>query len=194
MVVSVVLVNTAAGVTLIRLPAMIPPPLFSAELGAYGGLFLAVLAAVAVFVLLNFTLWGFDIRAMTGNARAARFAGIPVSATVLRVGLMSGALAGLAGACMIALLGRQGIAGLLPRVGYAGILVATLAALSPLAVVFAALFLGGALVGIESMSRSIGLPIELADIVVGLMLTMTVLGDTLVRYRLRWIRPRKVTA
>jgi len=174
------------------LPSMISLPLFSPELGAYGALLLAVLAAVGVFVLLDFTLWGFDIRAITGNAAAARFAGIPVSATLLRVGLISGALAGLSGACLIALLSRQGIADLLPRVGYAGIVAAMLAMLSPLAVVFAALFLAAVLVGIESISRTIGLPILLADVVVGLMLVMTVLGDALVRYRVRWIRARKV--
>ena len=95
---------------------------------------------------------------------------------------------------MVALLSRQGIADLLPRMGYAGILVAMLAAWSPLAIVFAALFVGAVSVGVESMSRSIGLPIALADIVVGLMLVVTVLGDALVRYRVRWFRPKKIAA
>ena len=193
-VVSALLTGSPAGPALAGLPITIPLPLFGPELGAYAGLFLAVLVAVLVFFMLDFTLWGFDIRATAGNPVAAGFAGIPVTAVLLRVGLMSGALAGLAGALMLALLRSRGIADFLPGLGYAGIVVAVLAALSPLAVVFAALFIGAVLTGVESMSSAIGLSASLADGAIGLMLIMALIGDALVRYRVRWIRVKAVAA
>jgi simple sugar transport system permease protein len=95
---------------------------------------------------------------------------------------------------MLALLRGNGIGDFLPGLGYAGIVVAVLAALSPLAVVFAALFVGAVLTGVESMSTAVGLPTSLADAAIGLMLIMALIGDALVRYRVRWIRAGTVSA
>ena len=68
----------------------------------HSGLLIAAALAVAVWVLMKYTVIGFDIRAVGANARAAAFAGVPVTRTVVMVALLSGGLAGLAGAIEVA--------------------------------------------------------------------------------------------
>ena len=104
-----------------------------------------------------------------------------LNAVVIRTALLSGALAGLAGVGEVA--GRAGYLTLdmSPGYGYAGIVIAMLAALNPLGVLLAALFVAGVIVGADSMSRAIGVPTYLADVIVSVsllsMLVATMLGD-----------------
>jgi ABC-type uncharacterized transport system permease subunit len=84
--------------------------------------------AVALWALLALhTCWVFEIRAVGANARAAAFAGMPVGWVAVKVALLSGALAGLAGAIEVA--GRTGYVTLdmSPGYGYSGIVIAMLA-------------------------------------------------------------------
>jgi ABC-type uncharacterized transport system permease subunit len=152
----------------------------------HAGLLLALVAALAVWAVMKFTALGFEMRAVGANRAAARFAGIPVERTVLKTALISGALAGLAGAVEVA--GRAGYVTLdmSPGYGYAGIVVAMLAALNPLAVVAAAIFIAGMFVGADSMSRAVGVPTYIADVIVAVALLATLVATLLVRYRVRW--------
>ena len=70
------------------------------------GLLGALALAVALWALMARTVTGFRIRAVGANARAAAFAGVPVTRTLVLVALLSGGLAGLAGAIEVA--GRTG--------------------------------------------------------------------------------------
>lgn len=149
------------------------------------GLLWAVSLAVMLWVLLKYTVLGFDIRAVGANARAAAFAGVPVTRTVVLVALLSGALAGLAGAIEVA--GRAGYVTLdmSPGYGYSGIVIAMLAGLHPLGVMAAAVFIAGVLVGADSMSRAIGVPTYLADVIVAVSLLSVLVASLLAQYRLR---------
>jgi general nucleoside transport system permease protein len=152
------------------------------------GLIWAGVLALGVWVLLRFTLVGFDIRATGANAKAAGFAGVPVTRTVVLVALLSGALAGLAGAIEVA--GRTGYVTLdmSPGYGYSGIVIAMLAALHPLGVLLASVFVAGVLVGADSMSRAIGVPTYIADVIVAASLLAVLVATLLTQYRIRWGR------
>lgn len=154
----------------------------------HAGLLVAIACAVASHVLLERTLWGFQIRAVGESAAAARYAGVPMGATLVRVALLSGGFAGLAGACEVSGLKGYLTADLSPGFGYAGIVVAMLAGLSPLGVVPAALFVAGVFVGADTMSRSIGVSNYLADLVVAMSLLCVIVGGLFVRYELRLVR------
>jgi general nucleoside transport system permease protein len=149
------------------------------------GLLIALGAAAALWAVFKFTAFGFEMRAVGANAQAARFAGIPVGATLVKTALVSGALAGLAGAIEVA--GRTGYVTLdmSPGYGYAGIVVAMLAALNPLGVVLAALFIAGMFVGADSMSRAVTVPTYIADVIVAVALLAMLVAAQLVRYRVR---------
>jgi ABC-type uncharacterized transport system permease subunit len=154
------------------------------------GLLGALLAAAALALLLSRTVLGFRIRAVGANPQAAAFAGMPVGATTVGVALLSGALAGLAGAVEVA--GRAGYVTLdmSPGYGYSGIVIAMLAGLHPLGVAAAAVFVAGILVGADGMSRAVGVPTYIADVIVAVSLMAMLVATLLTQYRvnvsLRW--------
>jgi simple sugar transport system permease protein len=166
------------------------PPLFG-RMRVHSGLIIGLAAVAIVHVMIRYTVWGYEIRAVGENASAARYAGIPVNATMIRVALISGGLAGLAGVGEVAGLKGYLTADLSPGFGYAGIVVAMLAGLSPLGVVAAALFVAGIFVGADSMSRAIGVSRYLADLVVAMSLLCVLVGGFVVRYRIRFVGPRR---
>ena len=149
------------------------------------GLVGALLLAVALWALLKFTVLGFRIRAVGSGARAAAFAGVPVRTVTIQVALLSGALAGLAGVVEVA--GRTGYVttDMSPGYGMSGIVIAMLAMLNPLAVVAAAVFVAGVLVGADSMSRAVGVPTYIADVIVAVALIAMLVATMLTQYRIR---------
>lgn len=157
-----------------------------AQTRVHTGLLWAGALAVGLWVLMKFTVLGFNIRAVGANAHAAAFAGVPVTRTVVLVAMLSGALAGLAGAIEVA--GRTGYLTLdmSPGYGYTGIVIAMLAALHPLGVVAASIFVAGVLVGADSMSRAIGVPTYIADVIVAASLISVLVATLLTQYRVRW--------
>jgi simple sugar transport system permease protein len=151
----------------------------------HAGLLLALALAAALWVVQRFTTWGFEWRAIGASPQAARFLGVPVGAAALRAALISGALAGLAGVSEVA--GRTGYVTLdmSPGYGYTGIVIAMLAALHPLAVVAAAVFVAGMLVGADSMSREVAVPSYLADVIVSVALIAMLVATLFSQYRIR---------
>jgi general nucleoside transport system permease protein len=149
------------------------------------GLIWAMVLSVALWALLKYTTTGFEIRAVGANARAAAFAGMPVGWVTVKVALLSGALAGLAGAIEVA--GRTGYVTLdmSPGYGYSGIVIAMLAMLNPLGVVAAAVFVAGMLVGADSMSRAVAVPTYIADVIVAVSLIAMLVATMLTQYRIR---------
>lgn len=149
------------------------------------GLLAALALALALWLLLQRTATGLEIRAVGANPRAAAFAGMPVGWVTVKVALMSGALAGLAGAVEVA--GRTSYVTLdmSPGYGYSGIVIAMLAGLNPLGVVVAAVFVAGMLVGADSMSRSVGVPTYIADVIVAVSLIAILVTSLLAQYRCR---------
>lgn len=171
--------KSAALVPEARLPRM------AEGLRLHWGFGLALIAAALVWVLQTRTIWGFEMRAVGLNAKAARFAGMPVNAVLVRTAFLSGGLAALAGFSEVA--GAKGnlTTDLSPGFGYTGIIVAMLALLNPLGVVAAAIFVAGIFVGADSMSRAAGVPTYIADIVLAAALLAMVLAIGLSRTRVR---------
>lgn len=157
-----------------------------AQTRVHTGLLWAVSLAVIVWAIFRHTVLGFDIRALGANPRAAAFAGVPVTRTVALTALLSGALAGLAGAIEVA--GRTSYVTLdmSPGYGYSGIVIAMLAGLHPLGVLAAAVFVAGVLVGADTMSRAVGVPTYIADVIVATSLIAVLVATLLTQYRVRW--------
>jgi general nucleoside transport system permease protein len=157
-----------------------------AQTRLHTGLLWGVALSLLIWALLRYSHFGFALRASGANAQAAAFAGVPVARTTVLVALLSGALAGLAGALEVA--GRTSYVTLdmSPGYGYSGIVVAMLAALNPLGVLAASVLISGVQVGADSMSRNIAVPTYLADVMVATALLATLVATMLVQYRVRW--------
>ncbi len=152
------------------------------------GLLWALALSLALWILMKYSTLGFEIRAVGANARAAAFAGMPVAAVTVKVALLSGALAGLAGAIEVAGRSTYVTLDMSPGYGYSGIVIAMLAALNPLGVVAAAVFIAGVLVGADSMSRAVNVPTYIADVIVAVSLLSMLVASLLVNGRIRFGR------
>jgi general nucleoside transport system permease protein len=150
------------------------------------GLIFACVISVLLWWVLAYTRFGLALRAVGANPRGAAFAGICVNSTLVKVALISGSLAGLAGVGEVA--GRTGYVTLdmSPGYGYSGIVIAMLAGLNPLGVVLAAIFVGAAIVGADAMSRVVNVPTYIADVIVATALISVLVSGLLTQYRLRW--------
>ncbi|OOY26991.1 ABC transporter permease [Thioclava sp. L04-15] len=167
-------------------PRLIPEarlPRIIDGLRLHWGFVLALIAAIALWVINTRTTLGFEMRAVGQNAEAARFAGMPVTGVILKTALLSGGLAALAGFSEVSGLKGSLTLDISPGYGYTGIVVAMLALLHPLGVVAAALFVAAIFVGADAMSRALDVPSYLADIMLASALLMMVLAILLTKFR-----------
>ena len=117
---------------------------------------------------------GLRMRAVGLSPHAARFAGMDVERTLLRVALVSGAIAGIAGVCVVAGIQHRLTSGISSGFGYTGIVVAMLGGLTMPGVLLAGLLLGDLDVGASSASRALDIPSQMGDVVQGVLLLVTV--------------------
>jgi ABC-type uncharacterized transport system permease subunit len=152
------------------------------------GLLLAMAGVVALWIFLFRTRAGFALQVGGLAPAAARYAGFS-SRKALWVALMaSGGAAGLAGALEVA----GPIGQLNPYVpagyGFAAIIVAFVGRLHPVGMVFSALLMSMFYIGGELAQSRLGLPKSLTGVFQGLLLFTLLACDTLMVYRIRWVR------
>jgi simple sugar transport system permease protein len=147
---------------------------------------LALLAAVAVSWLLFRSTLGFEFRAVGFNPSAARYAGMSISRALILTMVISGGLAGLAGATEILGVTKTVTPGFSPGYGFDGLAIALLGGSSPLGVVLAALLFGVLRAGATPMQAATGIPIDLV-VVIQALIIMFVAAPALIReiYRIK---------
>ena len=150
------------------------------------GFAIALLCALFCWILVRFTSWGYEIRAVGLNQHASRFAGIPVDNVVVRTALISGGLAGFAGVSELCGLRGYLTLDLSPGFGYTGIVVAMLAALHPLGVVLSALFVAVISIGADSMSRSLNISNYISEVATAISLLAVLASMFFSNYKIRW--------
>ncbi|HMM39122.1 MAG TPA: ABC transporter permease [Desulfovibrio sp.] len=148
------------------------------------GLGLALACAALLLFLLRRTGFGYRARIIGHSPAAARYAGFRVERITVLALCLSGALAGLAGACEVLGMQHRLQDGLASGYGFDGIIVAFLARLHPLAVVPAAVFLGAAEVGGDQLQTALGLPGAVVAVIEAALLFGLLLGE--------WISGRRV--
>ena len=147
------------------------------------GTILAIAVAVAGWVLMTFTIIGFQIRTVGQAPAAARFAGFSRNAVVWASLLIGGGLAGLAGIFEAAGPIGQLIPSLTPGYGFTAIIVAFLGRLHPLGIILAGLVMALSYIGGENAQVVVGLPQAVTGVFQGLLLFFLLASDFLVRYR-----------
>ncbi len=152
------------------------------------GLPLALLAAAGAWLLLFRTKLGFAQQVGGLAPRAARYAGFSSRSALWLALLISGGCAGLAGALEVA----GPVGQLTPYVpvgyGFAAIIVAFVGRLHPVGIVLSAILMSMFYIGGELAQSRLGLPKSITGVFQGLLLFSLLACDTLVAYRLRWVR------
>ncbi|MEM7743431.1 MAG: ABC transporter permease [Pseudomonadota bacterium] len=149
------------------------------------GLFLAIGIALALAVMMGRTLKGFEVRTVGAAPRAAAFAGFSAAGTTWFVLLLSGGLAGLAGAIEVSATVQQLQPEISAEYGFAAIIVAFLGRLNPAGALLGALILAISYIGGENAQIMLQLPKDVTGIFQGMLLFFLLACDTLIRYRLR---------
>ena len=156
------------------------PLLAGSSLRVNAGIILALAAAVFVGWLLNRTTVGFKFRAVGANASAARTAGISVPRTYITVMLISGGLAGMAGAAQVLGTERSLVGGISGTIGFDAITVALLGRGSPIGTTLAALLFGGLKAGGLAMQAKTGTPLDIV-LVIQALVVLFIAAPALVR-------------
>jgi len=151
----------------------------------HAGLLLGVLLAAAAGWVLRFTAAGFRVVAVGESATAAASAGgIDVQKTTTRVFLLSGALAGLAGATEVLGVTFALYENISPGYGYTAIAVALLARLDPWRVVASAVLFGALEAGAGAMQRDAGVPSTLVSVIEAVLILAVVAAQSVRRRRM----------
>ncbi len=161
-------------------------PRFSGRL--HYGLLLALVAAVLVWLIMGRMRWGYEIRLIGENSRAANYAGVSIIRNIILVMLLSGGLAAMAGFVEVAAISHRLQHGLAVGYGFTGIIVAWLGRLNPFGVVIVAFLLSALIVGGEQIQITMGLPASVSGVLQGAILLFVLGGDIFTRYRPRYIR------
>lgn len=147
------------------------------------GLLFAIIAAVVVWIILYRSKWGYEIRLIGDNPRAAQYAGIPIKRNIVLVMMLSGALAGLAGMSEITGVVHRLQGSISPGYGFTGIIIAWLAKLNPFVVLIVSILFGGLILAGREIQPS-GIP----KLIQGVILVCLIASDFLLRYRVRIVR------
>lgn len=151
------------------------------------GFLIALGVLAALWWVLNRTSFGLKARAVGLGTASARFLGVKVERVTLGVALASGFMAGLAGGGEVAGIHFHLIEAISPGFGYSGIIIAMLGGLRAGGVALAGLFFGLLGTGAQTMSRALGVPAYLGDVVQATLLVLTLAMLLLRSYRVRWV-------
>lgn len=131
------------------------------------GILLSIVAAVIVYIIIEKTTLGYQLKAVGFNRNAAEYGGINVNRAIYTAMAISGALAGMGGVVhLLGMGGRISVFTSQEGFGFQGISVALIGASNPLGVVLAGLFYGGLKYG-GSKLNLIGAPSEVVNIIMG---------------------------
>jgi simple sugar transport system permease protein len=143
------------------------------------GLLFGVVAAIASYILIYHTVFGFAARVAGGNVRAAKIVGLSVGKLILTICFLAGASAGLAGMVEVAAVQGRTNANLAAGYGFTGILVAFLARQNPLAIIPVAILLGGISASGGLLQRRLGLPDASVLVLQGIIFVFVLASDAL---------------
>lgn len=163
--------------------------LMNVEIGGYKyniplGIILAIVVAFVIRFIFNKTTFGYELKAVGSNRKAAQYAGINVGKNMVMAMLISGALSGLAGATYY--LGY--FCSMQPKVlaatGYDSIAVALLGNSNPIGIIFSSFLISVIGKGSTYMSSSAGLDAEIASVITSLILLFSACG-VFIQYKVK---------
>ncbi|QIE42640.1 ABC transporter permease [Rhodobacteraceae bacterium SC52] len=145
---------------------------------------IAVAVAIITYFVITKSSLGYEIRAVGMNKLASRFKGIRIERTIITAMLISGAVAGLAG--VIEVFGVH--ARMKPDIslgfGFTGIIIAVIALLNPIAVIFVAILFGGFVNGGIKLQVATGVPSTMTDAIQAIILIFFLTAAVLARYKI----------
>ena len=149
----------------------------------HAGFLVALAAAFVVWLIVERSAWGYEIRLIGDNPRAAKYAGIGIARNILLVFAVSGGLAGIAGMAEVSGVVHRLQDNFSPGYGYTAIIIAYLARFHPLRVVPVAILFGALILAGREIQPS-GVP----GMIQGIILFCLIASEVFLRFRVGVVR------
>jgi simple sugar transport system permease protein len=155
------------------------------------GFFIALALVFLMYVFMEKTIYGYEIRVIGDNPNAARYAGMNITAAVILTMFLSGAISGIAGFSEAAGVQYRLQEGIIVGYGYTAIIVAWLAKRSAVGVLIVSIVMGVLLVGGDSLQITWQLPVAFVNLFQGLILFFVLSSDFFIAHKLKIVRGAK---
>ncbi|NTV37662.1 MAG: ABC transporter permease [Anaerolineales bacterium] len=160
------------------------PRFFSDPLRFNWGFVLALVVAYLVYWFLFKTTLGFEIRSVGANPDGSKYAGMSIVRNFVLVMILSGGLAGMAGAAQVLGVDHWVGQGFSAGYGFDAIALALLGKSHPVGVVLSAIVFGILRSGATRMQSMAGIPIDIISIIQGLVIIF-VAAPAIIRWLFR---------
>ena len=131
---------------------------------------ITIVLAIVIFVVLNKTTFGYELKATGHNKDAAKYAGMNAKRNIILTLVISGAIAGMAaGLYYLTGVEHYKTASSVPGMGFTGIAVAFLGGLNPIGAIFAGLFVEYITLGGQYLNTNYYNP-QVADLMIAIII------------------------
>lgn len=156
------------------------PPLITVQASTVpSGIIVAIIAAIIVYIILQKTTIGYELKAVGYNPYAAEYGGISISKNIVLTMAISGGLAGLAGAVEVMGVYHRIFGAFTGDRGFDGITIALIGQNNPIGIIFSAFLISSLRAGSNSM-QSIGIPDDIVTIIQGIII-LFVAADRIIK-------------
>lgn len=153
------------------------------------GILISILSAVVIYIVLEKTKTGYEVKAVGFNPYAAEYGGINISKNIVMCMAISGALAGLAGALEVMGLHHRFLGTLSGGKGFDGISIALIGQNHPIGIIFASFLIAALRTGSSNM-QFVGVPKHIVTIIQGIVIFL-VAADRIVKTLLRFRKVKR---
>lgn len=169
--------------------AKLPPIVTVGALEMTSGILISILSAVVIYIVLEKTKTGYEVKAVGFNPYAAEYGGINISKNIVMCMAISGALAGLAGALEVMGLHHRFLGTLSGGKGFDGISIALIGQNHPIGIIFASFLIAALRTGSSNM-QFVGVPKHIVTIIQGIVIFL-VAADRIVKTLLRFRKVKR---
>ncbi len=152
--------------------------------------FIAAIIAVVIYIIIDKTVFGYELKACGFNQKASLYAGINAKRNVVFSMMIAGALSGIGGGiyylCGTA---QYSIIKVLPAMGFNGIPVALLASSNPLGIILSSLFISYIQVGGEALQPEYAK--EIIDIIIACIIYLSALSVLMNEFITKMLKAKK---
>ena len=138
------------------------------------GIFLAIGAFIVIYFLDRYTTWGYEWRVLGANEEFARYGGVNDNRMRGFAMAIGGALAGLAGSILVLGVYHKFVANIGSGIGFTGVLIALIAANSPILILFVAMIFSILQSSAVGMQSKLGVAVEFNDIIQSIIILMVI--------------------
>ncbi|MCA0253184.1 MAG: ABC transporter permease [Actinobacteria bacterium] len=133
---------------------------------------LVPILAVAVWLILQRTSLGYEVRMTGSNRLFAAYGGISSRRVIILSFIISGAIAGIAGAHLVQGVNGRALLTLSVGTGFTGIMIAILARNNPIVIPFAAFFYSYLKIGGDVMEQELSVGTEIVNVILALIVLL----------------------